>query len=148
MLAFFAMTIGLGVGLTLISINAGQTIWKFDAVVLGGFLLGDYPLRWVLGLRQNKTFMAAARFLRQAGPAPSWSRLAFTSAWFFIAVIAVGDAAYLVAWLTGLLYGGTLSQTLVLELSFLLSFWTSLDFLKHYRKDMGADDDFWENIVQ
>jgi hypothetical protein len=38
------------------------------------------------------------------------------------------------------------SQTLVLELSFLLSFWTSLD-LKHYRKDMGAEDDFWANIV-
>jgi hypothetical protein len=63
-------------------------------------------------------------------------------------VLAVGEVAYFVAWLTGILYVGVLSQTLVLELSFLLSFWTSLDFLTHYKGDMGAEDDFWENIVQ
>ena len=114
--AFFAMTIGLGLGLTAIDNWSGQTTWKFDAVILGGFLLGDYPLRWVIKLRQNKTFVAVARFLRQTGPSPPWANLALASAWFFIAVLAVGEVASLVAWLSGILYTGTLPLSLVLEL--------------------------------
>jgi len=73
--------------------------------------------------------------------------VAFASVWFFIIVLFVGEAAYLVALVTKVIYSGTLSWYVVLELSWFLSFFLSADFVAHYRKDMGVEEDFWENIV-
>jgi len=138
--------ISVAAGLSAIGIFLSQTIWKFDAAILGAFLLGDYPLRWVFRLRNSRTVVAITHLFHRR-PTPSWTRLALASCWFFIIVLAVGELTYLVAIFTGVLYAEVIPSFVIVELSAVLSLWLSIDFREHYRKDLGAEDDFWENIV-
>ena len=68
MASFFVANILVSAGLSLIGIFLSQTIWKFDAAIIGAFLLGDYPLRWVFKLRNNKKFLAIIHLFRSLAP--------------------------------------------------------------------------------
>jgi hypothetical protein len=135
-----------GIGLSAIGLNS-QTIWKFDAVILGAFLLGDYPIRWMIRQRRKNNIIVRLLLLEWARPpVPQWSKLAFGFCIFFLIVLIVGDFAWLVSFFTGILYAGKIPTLGIVEISFLLSVWLAVDFRDHYRKDMGVEDDFWENI--
>jgi hypothetical protein len=54
---------------------------------------------------------------------------------------------FLVVLVGGLLAAGYLSDFIIEEYSALLCLLLALDFITHYRKQMGVEDDFWESIV-
>lgn len=69
-LVFLFATLSLGGLFSYIGIYLNQTTWKFDMAIIGAFLLGDYPLRWMLGLRKNrlssnKTVLAIIHLLQK-----------------------------------------------------------------------------------
>ncbi len=122
-----------------------QIIWKFDPAIIGAFLLGDYPIRWVMGLRTKRTFISFTRFSEMGSAPPKWTRLALASCWFVIIVIAIGDLASFVVLFIDKIYAGTLPWFITTLWSFAGSLWLSIDFRDHYRKDMDAENDYWED---
>lgn len=154
-LVFIAATLSVGAIFSYIGIYGNQTTWKFDMAVIGAFLLGDYPLRWMLGLREsrlsnNSTVVAIIHLLQgfyllpRSDRAPPWTRLAFASAWFLLAVLLAGEAAYLVAITAGVL-AAQLNPCDIVIWSLLLSLVVATDFQDNYHNEQ-ASDDFWENI--
>jgi len=147
--SFLVAVLAVAAGLSAIGIFQSQTTWKFDAVIIGAFLLGDYPLRWVIGPHKSRRVLQVLQktyVIPKSHPSPSWAKLALSSCWFLIAVLAVGEVAYLVAFFAGIPYGGKLSSFTIIELSVLLSVLLATDFKDNYTKELGADD-FWQNNV-
>jgi hypothetical protein len=154
-LVFILVTLFVGAFFSYIGIYSNQTTWKFDMAIIGAFLLGDYPLRWMLGLRESRlsnsrTILAMIHFLQRIyllprpDRSPPWTRLGFASAWFLLAVLLVGEVTYLVAIPAGA-FANRLGPFDVTVWSFVLSLFVATDFRDNYHKEL-ASDDFWKNI--
>jgi hypothetical protein len=114
------------IGLTLIGLG-DITTWREDIQGVGGFLIGDFTIRWYLQRRGAKKF-EDSKSLKPLRPALGFSR-------FFIFVFVIGDIVLAGATFSKLFYSGPLPPFTIAAWSVVVGFAVAIDYVANYRSE-------------
>lgn len=120
-IALLFASVAFGISLFAIGLN-NYTTWKFDAIILSGFLVGDYGRRRLFRA-QNRKILVLGHELRL------W--VAYFA--FVLIVLLVGEAAFAGQIGVKIIYGSILPPSVILLFSMLIAVVLLYDFMGYYR---------------